>query len=108
MDEPTPERRDARLRREGIVLIGGCEYLILSSPVGLARGATALTQAEREVLDRLREGDSYRSIAARRKVSPSTISNQVQSAFRKLGIHSRRELEAATVQAPSAAPAGPR
>ena len=51
-----------------------------------------LSPAERAVLAGVLEGSSHRTIAARRHSSPRTIANQVAAIFRKLGVHSRREL----------------
>lgn len=54
----------------------------------------ALTAAEREVVLEAAQGLSNLEIAKRRNRSARTIANQLASAFRKLGIRSRRELVA--------------
>ncbi len=56
-----------------------------------ARGVTA---AERVVLGLAVTGLSNAEIAERRGVSPRTVANQMESLFRKLGVHSRLELQA--------------
>ncbi len=53
-----------------------------------------VTAAERVVLGLAAAGLSNAQIAARRGVSPRTVANQLASAFRKLGVRSRLELEA--------------
>jgi DNA-binding CsgD family transcriptional regulator len=55
---------------------------------------TGVTAAERVVLGLAAAGLSNAQIAARRGVSPRTVANQIASAFRKLGVRSRLELEA--------------
>lgn len=57
-------------------------------------GVTGVTAAERVVLGLAAAGLSNAQIAARRGVSPRTVANQIASAFRKLGVRSRLELEA--------------
>jgi len=87
---PRPQDTDP-VRLEGRFTLGGEELWVISTPLAPGRDV-ALSSAEGAVLTLLCDGLSYREIAARRGVSPSTISNQVQSLFRKLGVHSRREL----------------
>jgi DNA-binding CsgD family transcriptional regulator len=66
--------------------------------VALAPGARvdlgALTAAEREVLAELLRGASNDAIAAQRNRSARTVANQVASVFAKLGVDSRRALQA--------------
>ena len=76
-------------RLEGTFLSGDDEYVVFSTPLVWAG---ALTAAEEGVIGMLLAGHRYRAIATARQVSTSTISNQVQSAFRKLGVHSVGEL----------------
>jgi DNA-binding CsgD family transcriptional regulator len=61
---------------------------------GCSPRATGLTAAERVVLGLAAEGLSNAGIATRRGVSPRTVANQLASAFRKLGVRSRLELQA--------------
>lgn len=56
--------------------------------------AAGVTAAERVVLVLAVAGLSNAEIAARRGVSPRTVANQLASLFRKLGVHSRLELQA--------------
>lgn len=56
--------------------------------------ATEVTAAEHVVLKLAAAGLSNTEIAARRGVSPRTVANQMASLFRKLGVHSRSELQA--------------
>lgn len=53
-----------------------------------------LTEAERAVLALLITGSTNNDIAMRRKVSPRTVANQVQSVFRKFDARSRGDLMA--------------
>lgn len=50
-----------------------------------------LTRSEREVLQDLREGLSYKEIAARRYVEISTIQTHVRNIYNTLQVHSRTE-----------------
>ncbi len=60
-----------------------------------ARDALAsLTPAERAVVLDVIAGRSNTAIAARRGASPRTVANQLASAYKKLGVGSRRELRA--------------
>ena len=61
-----------------------------------------LTDAEREVVGLVLQGQSNAGIAARRGVSLHTVVKQVSSSFVKLGVRSRAELFAALVTAGSA------
>lgn len=59
----------------------------------VARPATAtLTDAERDVLERVVAGASNASIARARRTSIRTVANQVASLLNKLGAASRYEL----------------
>lgn len=51
-----------------------------------------LTPRELEIAGLLKERYSVKEIAARLSISPSTVSNTMQSIYAKLGIHSKREL----------------
>jgi DNA-binding CsgD family transcriptional regulator len=56
--------------------------------------ASRLTGAERAVVELARSGLSNAAIARRRRCSPRTVANQLASAYKKLGVGSRRELRA--------------
>jgi DNA-binding CsgD family transcriptional regulator len=78
------------------VSLGSEELLLFSShlaPPDLGRFAQ-LTQAEREVAQYSLTGMSSAEIAAARRTSTSTVTNQLASAFRKVGVSSRGELAA--------------
>jgi two-component system response regulator DevR len=51
-----------------------------------------LTSREREILDRLLDGDRVHSIANELFVSQSTVRNHLSSIFKKVGVHSQAEL----------------
>ena len=73
--------------------VGGEEYAVLILPSDNAEPmAQSLTPAERAVTQLVLEGYSNTEIAALRRASGRTIANQLQSAYRKLGIGSRHEL----------------
>ncbi len=72
--------------------IGGVRHVVFEHVLGPHDGRRALTAAEREIALLLEEGLVDRAIAERRRVTRSTITKQVHSIFRKLGVRSRREL----------------
>ncbi len=63
------------------------------------RGVGSLTASERRVADLAAEGHSNRDIAQMLFVTPKTVEVHLSSAYRKLGIGSRRELAAALARA---------
>ena len=89
-------KRGSRSRRVSGFSVDDARFLVVS----VAPDDTALrelTAAEREVLDHLLSGLTDREIARRRAVSPRTVSTQVASILRKLGVASRAELAAKLV-----------
>lgn len=60
-----------------------------------AAAAPQLTERERAVLQELATGATTAQIAQRLFVSPNTVKSQLSSAYRKLGVASRKEAEAA-------------
>ena len=58
-------------------------------------GPESLTASERRVAERAAAGEANREIAAALHVTPKTVEVHLTSAYRKLGIRSRRELPAA-------------
>jgi DNA-binding CsgD family transcriptional regulator len=58
-------------------------------------GLDALTASERRIAQLAGEGMSNREIAQALFVTVKTVETQLGSAFRKLDVHSRRELGAA-------------
>ena len=72
----------------------GLHVLPYSSPANSSVGLLpdVLTPREADVLDQLQLGRSNGEIAAALCVSVETVRTHARSVFRKLGIHSRREL----------------
>jgi DNA-binding NarL/FixJ family response regulator len=72
----------------------GLHVLPYSRPVNAAAGLLpdVLTPREADVLDQLQLGRSNAEIAAALSVSVETVRTHARSVFRKLGVHSRREL----------------
>ena len=64
-------------------------------PRRLRHGAMALTPSERRVVDVAREGRRNREIAELLFLTEKTVESHLTSAYRKLGIRSRSELEQA-------------
>jgi len=62
------------------------------------RGVLALTASERRVADLAADGQTNRDIAQTLYVTPKTIEVHLSSAYRKLGIGSRRELAGALAE----------
>ncbi len=67
-------------------------------------GVESLTPSERRVVDLAANGHTNRDIAQELYVTPKTVEVHLSSAYRKLGIGSRRELEPALATAPLATP----
>jgi LuxR family maltose regulon positive regulatory protein len=59
-----------------------------------AAGATALSQREREVLQRIAAGDSNKMIARALSLSPHTVKRHVANILDKLGARSRSQAAA--------------
>jgi DNA-binding NarL/FixJ family response regulator len=72
----------------------GLHVLPHATPAGAAAGLLpdVLTRREADVLDQLRLGRSNGEIAAALCVSVETVRTHARAVFRKLGVHSRREL----------------
>lgn len=51
-----------------------------------------LTPREREIVSGLKDGLSYKQLARRLEISPSTITNHANNIYRKLGIDGRKQL----------------
>ena len=64
---------------------------------GRARRPQSLTRAEARVARLARDGLSNREIGRRLFVTPKTVEFHLSSAYRKLGISSRRELPAVEI-----------
>lgn len=72
------------------------DLLVFSLPIEtLGRdGLTALGAAETAVAELAARGHSNATIASLRGCSINTVANQLAAAYRKLGVHGRRELAA--------------
>ncbi len=68
------------------------ELVVISVPARTGRPDVKLTQAEREVAAALLGGVAPRTIAEERGTSLRTVSNQIQSVYRKHGVRSKEEL----------------
>ena len=51
----------------------------------------ALTEREQEILKDLRDGKSYKEIAAERFISTDTVRSHVRKIYEKLQVHSRTD-----------------
>ena len=79
------------LRGESI-RIDGVEVVLLEYDSPRPRLPTSLTDGECDIVARILRGQSTQTIVAERKVSRSTLANQLASIFAKLGVCSRAEL----------------
>lgn len=68
------------------------DLALISLPMRDAAVPDALTDAEADVATRVFDGESNGEIAEARGVSARTISKQLESIYRKLGVASRAEL----------------
>ena len=74
---------------------GAQDLVVLSFPLSVPELPAVLTASERAVVRLVLDGRRTDEIATARRVSRRTVSNQLQSAYRKLGVTSRVELAAA-------------
>ena len=91
-----PEGVPAGIRAETFDL-SGVELVLFDIPLTL-EAPSSFTAAERDVLNRLRDGLSSAEIARARGTSERTVANQLASMYRKTGVCSRQELLAALVR----------
>lgn len=78
---------------DGITIASGDEtFVVLSFPIGTNEARGELTASETAVVAMVLGGMRTKAIAAARGVSERTVGNQLQSAYRKLGVTSRTEL----------------
>lgn len=68
------------------------DLAVLSFPLAVATLPGELTQAERDIAERVYMGESSDAIARARGTSEHTISNQLEALYRKLQVGSRAEL----------------
>lgn len=80
------------LAKAGRCFVGasGSRYSLFETP--LAALLSPLTSAERQLVERLLQGDSQRAMADHRGVSARTVANQMSRMFEKLQVSSRNEL----------------
>ena len=69
----------------------GVRYAIVLLPSS-ALLPSMLTRAERDIVTRVLAGESNATIARARRVSTSTVANQIYSVMQKLGVGSRAAL----------------
>jgi DNA-binding NarL/FixJ family response regulator len=74
------------------VRIEGAELTLFVVTIPPLEPPNGLTDAEREVVRGVIEGRSNREIATERGTSSRTVANQLQSAFRRLGVSGRGQL----------------
>lgn len=74
------------------VLIAGVCGVIIDLPIDPVALPACLTEAEREIVTFVLQGQSNQEIADARGVRYRTIANQLASVFRKLQVWSRTEL----------------
>ena len=68
------------------------DLVMLVIPIPPPKLPSSLTAAERSLARRVYKGESTERIAQARSVTPSTVSNQLEVIYRKLGVTSRAEL----------------
>lgn len=68
------------------------ELMVISAPAGSGQPDVVLTRAERDVAAALLRGVPPKEIAEQRGTSLRTVSNQIQSVYRKHGVRSKEEL----------------
>jgi DNA-binding NarL/FixJ family response regulator len=94
---PGPELRDALLRavRGEPVFSPALASLVLGEFRRLAKeatGANPLSEREREVLQQVARGYSYKDIGERLFISPKTVENHVRNILSKLQLNRKQEL----------------
>jgi DNA-binding NarL/FixJ family response regulator len=84
-----PPPRDLRAWE---LVVGRDVYVLFEWGAAQAVEPANLTKAEGAVLRQLLQGQSNAQIARLRGTALRTVTNQISSLFRKLGVHSRTEL----------------
>lgn len=88
----SPERAERARATEITFTHQGASYRLALMPRPRIPSAMALTASEREIAQRLLEGDSRRGIAERRATSAQTVASQLGAVFAKLGVRGRYPL----------------
>jgi DNA-binding NarL/FixJ family response regulator len=77
------------------------EFVVFTEPTMRSFDFLGLSEAERKVAFLVACGCSNKAIAARRRVSPQTVANQLAAIYRKLGVTSRSEMIARFLDLPA-------
>jgi DNA-binding NarL/FixJ family response regulator len=88
----SPARAERARASEIVFRHDGLSYLLLLMPRPVIAPAALLTASEREIAQRLLEGDSRRGIAERRSTSAQTVASQLGAIFAKLSLRGRYPL----------------
>lgn len=78
--------------------VGPDEYCLFELDFDKVATPSELTRAEREVTRLVLDGLTNEQIAKARGTAPSTVANQLQAIFEKLGVNGRLELVAHCVE----------
>jgi len=87
-----PERARMARASQTVFTHQGVSYQVLLMPRPLIAPTVSLTASEREIAQRLLEGDSRRGIAERRATSAQTVASQLGAIFSKLSVRGRYPL----------------
>jgi DNA-binding CsgD family transcriptional regulator len=82
--------------RVSSVRLDGQEVFICSVPLCETRYPEGATEAERDVIDLLLDGNATEDIAQLRRASVRTVTTQLAEIYRKAGVGSARQLAAFT------------
>ena len=87
-----PRGRGRHDRRGGARAGGAARHRRARAPAGALRASSSLTPSERRIVDLAAAGRSNPEIAQALFVTVKTVEMHLGHAYRKLGVHSRREL----------------
>ena len=68
------------------------DYFYTKNSTKASLNKNNLSESEKEVLQLLIKGLSYKEIAAQRFITPQTLHNHIKNIYQKLNVHSRAEL----------------
>jgi DNA-binding NarL/FixJ family response regulator len=88
----SPARAERARASQIVFLHQGISYMLLLMPRPVIAPDALLTASEREIAQRLLEGDSRRGIAERRATSAQTVASQLGAIFAKLSLRGRYPL----------------
>ncbi len=86
------ERAERARASQTVFAHQGVSYRLVLMPRPLIAPTVALTASEREIAQRLLDGDSRRGIAERRATSAQTVASQLGAIFAKLNVRGRYPL----------------